>query len=83
MSFSNMLEILQEKNKGAIVLIKLGVFYIAIGKDAVFLNKELDVMKMTNIWMQLKNYLKRKYNKMKKTEKTINREQLKLILMIV
>ena len=49
MSFSNMLEILQEKNKGAIVLIKLGVFYIAIGKDAVFLNKELDVMKMTNI----------------------------------
>ena len=41
MSFSNMLEILQEKNKEAIVLIKLGVFYVATGKDAVFLNKEL------------------------------------------
>ena len=41
MSFSNMLEILQEKNKNLIVLIRLGVFYIATGKDAVFLNKEL------------------------------------------
>ena len=38
MSFSNMLEILQEKNKGKIVLVKLGVFYIATGKDAVLLN---------------------------------------------
>lgn len=41
MSFSNMMEILQEKNKEKIVLIKLGVFYTAIGKDAVFFNKEL------------------------------------------
>lgn len=41
MSFSNMLEILQEKNKNLVVLIRLGVFYIATGKDAVFLNKEL------------------------------------------
>lgn len=40
MSFSNMLEILQEKNKGKIVLIKLGVFYIATGADAVYLNKQ-------------------------------------------
>ena len=38
MSFSTMLEILQEKNKNSIVLIKTGVFYIATGKDAVFLN---------------------------------------------
>ena len=43
MSFSNMLEILQEKNKNSIVLIKLGVFYTATGKDAVFLNKELNL----------------------------------------
>ncbi len=35
-----MLEILQEKNKGKIVLIKLGVFYIATGADAVYLSKQ-------------------------------------------
>lgn len=38
MSFNAMLEILQEKNKNSIVFIKSGVFYIATGKDAVFLN---------------------------------------------
>ena len=43
MSFSNMLEILQEKNKNNIVLIRLGVFYVATGKDAVFLSKELNL----------------------------------------
>ena len=43
MSFSNMLEILQEKNKESIVLIKTGVFYIATGKDAVFLNHQLNL----------------------------------------
>ena len=43
MSFSNMLEILQEKNKEKIVLVKLGVFYIATGKDAVLLNNKLDL----------------------------------------
>jgi len=41
MSFSNMLEILQKKNKDKIVLIKAGIFYIAVGKDAVFLNEQL------------------------------------------
>ena len=40
MSLSNMLEILQEKTKGKIVLIKLGVFYVATGADAVYLNKQ-------------------------------------------
>ena len=43
MSFSNMLEILQAKNKGKIVLVKLGVFYIATGKDAVLLNNKLNL----------------------------------------
>ena len=41
MSFSNMLEILQEKNKNSIVFIKAGIFYIATGADAVFLGQEL------------------------------------------
>ena len=41
MSFSNMLEILKEKDKEKIVFVKLGPFYVATGKDAVFLNKQL------------------------------------------
>ncbi|MCI9040037.1 MAG: hypothetical protein HFJ29_09385 [Clostridia bacterium] len=41
MSFSNMLEILKEKNKERVVFVKLGPFYIATGKDAVFLNRQL------------------------------------------
>ena len=41
MSFSQMLEMLQEENKGKIVLCNAGNFYIAVGRDAVFLNKEL------------------------------------------
>lgn len=36
-----MLEILKEKNKEKIVFVKLGPFYVATGKDAVFLNKQL------------------------------------------
>jgi DNA mismatch repair ATPase MutS len=36
-----MLEILKEKDKEKIVFVKLGPFYVATGKDAVFLNKQL------------------------------------------
>ena len=43
MSFSNMLEILQEKNKGKIVIIKLGTFYVATGRDAVLLHNKLEL----------------------------------------
>lgn len=43
MSFSNMMEILQEKNKGKMVLIKLGAFYIATDKDAVLLHEKLNL----------------------------------------
>ena len=43
MSFSNMLEILKEKNKGKIVIIKLGAFYIATEEDAVFLHKKMNL----------------------------------------
>lgn len=43
MSFSNMMEILQEKNKGKIVFIKLGTFYIATKQDAVLLKEKLDL----------------------------------------
>lgn len=37
------MEILRKKHKNEVVLIKLGVFYTAIGKDAVFLNKQLSL----------------------------------------
>ena len=39
--FSKMMELLQVKNKGKIVLCNAGNFYIAIGKDAVLLNELL------------------------------------------
>ncbi len=42
MGFLKMMELLQDKNKGKIVLVNAGSFYIAIGKDAVLLNKILD-----------------------------------------
>ncbi|MFR0823467.1 MAG: hypothetical protein ACLU84_04670 [Clostridia bacterium] len=41
MSFSTMLEILQERNAEKIVLIKLGAFYIATGRDAILLHTKL------------------------------------------
>lgn len=41
MGFSKMLELLQRKDKGYIVLANAGNFYIARGKDAVWLHKML------------------------------------------
>ena len=43
MSFSNMLEILQAKNNGKIVLLRLGAFYIATGRDAILLHTRLNL----------------------------------------
>ena len=43
MAFSQMLEILKEKEKGKIVFVRLGTFYIAVGEDAVLLHKILDL----------------------------------------
>lgn len=43
MAFSDMLEILQQKNKEKIVFIKLGAFYIATGRDAVLLQSKLNL----------------------------------------
>lgn len=37
MELSDEIEKLQEKNEGKIILIKSGIFFIAIGKDAVVL----------------------------------------------
>ena len=43
MGFSNMLEILQEKNQEKIVLVRLGAFYIATGRDAILLHTKLNL----------------------------------------
>ena len=43
MSFSKMIDFLQEMNKEKIVLVKCGAFYIAKGKDAVFLSNKLNL----------------------------------------
>ena len=43
MKFREMVKILQEKEKGYIILINSGSFYVARGKDAIILNKELDL----------------------------------------
>ena len=41
MKLYKMLEILQAKNKGKIIICNSGNFYISVGKDAVLLNKIL------------------------------------------
>lgn len=43
MSFSVMLDLLKQKSKGSIVLVKLGAFYVAVGEDAVILNQKLNL----------------------------------------
>lgn len=43
MGFSKMMEVLQEKNKGKIVLCNCGNFYIATGKDAIVLYESLNL----------------------------------------
>ena len=43
MSFSKMIELLQNKDKGKIILINAGAFYIERGKDAVLLHNILDL----------------------------------------
>ena len=43
MGFSKMIELLQIKEKGSIVLVNAGNFYIARGKDAILLHNLLDL----------------------------------------
>ena len=43
MSFGKMVELLQRKDKGKIILVNSGSFYIARGKDAVLLHNILNL----------------------------------------
>lgn len=64
MSFSKMIELLQNKDKGKIILINSGACYIARGKDAVLLHNILDLKvncmetEICKVWF-LKNSLKK------------------------
>lgn len=41
MKFVQEIEKLQKENEGTIIIAKNGIFFVAIGKDAIILNKEL------------------------------------------
>ncbi len=43
MGFSQMMELLQKKNDGKIVICNMGNFYISIGKDAILLNRLINL----------------------------------------
>ncbi len=43
MSFSKMLDLLKQKEKGKIVIVKLGNFYVATEEDAVLLHDKLNL----------------------------------------
>ena len=47
MRFLEMVEKFQklEENKGKVLLVRCGVFMVAIGKDAIFLNNVLNIIK--------------------------------------
>lgn len=36
MKFTEIVENLQEKNEGNIILVKNGIFFVAMGKDAIY-----------------------------------------------
>lgn len=43
MKYLDLVEKLQKENQGYIIIIKNGIFFIAIGKDAIILNEELEL----------------------------------------
>ena len=48
MKFYEQVRKLQEENEGYVVLVRCGIFYNAVGKDAVFMQKQLE-MNLINI----------------------------------
>ena len=43
MSFSEMLDLLKKREKGNIVFVKIGTFYVTAGEDAVLIHKKLNL----------------------------------------
>ena len=41
MKFTNEIEKLQKKYAGTVILVKNGIFFVGVGKDAIILNREL------------------------------------------
>ena len=58
MSFSKMVELLQNKDKGYIILVATGNFYIARGKDAILLHQTLNLKPTCGIqtWNQCQKF---------------------------
>ena len=82
MAFSQMLDLLKQKEKGTIVFIKLGTFYIATGEDAVLLHNKLE-LKCTCFKMNickigfpvnsLEEYVNKRYEKTDKYVLAVNK----------
>ena len=45
MKFVEIVENLQEENSGTVILVKNGIFFVAIGKDAIFLSRKMGLKK--------------------------------------
>ena len=41
MKFTDLVYKLQKENEGTVILVKNGIFFVAIGKDAIFLNEKI------------------------------------------
>lgn len=76
MKYTELLEKLQKENEGHIVLMKNGIFFISIGKDAIELNKllglQLTCMREGLCKVRISNQKFRKiYIKIKRNQKII------------
>lgn len=76
MKYTELLEKLQNENKEHIILVKNGIFFVAIGKDAIALNELLELqltcMKEGLCKVRISNKKFRKiYTKIKKHKKII------------
>ena len=75
MKYIELIEKLQKENKNHIILMKNGIFFIAIGKDAIELNKLLDLQLtcmregLCKVGFQIKS-LEKYIQKLKNTKKS-------------
>lgn len=75
MKYIELIEKLQKENENHIILMKNGIFFIAIGKDAIELNKLLDLQLtcmregLCKVGFQIKS-LEKYIQKLKNTKKS-------------
>ena len=72
MTFTRLVELLQQKDEGYIILANSGAFYVALGKDAILLNDILDLkLSCMNKKMCKVGFPKNSLNKYKKILKRL------------